>query len=73
MINFKERLLKEKQYYAGSIILQNEIAQMDEAEAIIYLVWYNEWRIGAVDEMPELSKLTDAINIIVKEYKKRNL
>jgi hypothetical protein len=73
MINFKERLLKEKQFHAGSIILQNEIAQMDEAEAIIYLVWYNEWRIGAVDEMPELSKLTEAINIIVKEYKKRNL
>ena len=63
MKTFKERLREE--------IEQGK--EMDEAEAIIYLVWYNEWRIGAVDEMPEPSKLTEAINIIVKEYKKRNL
>jgi hypothetical protein len=63
MTNFKERLKEE---------IEGK-KQMDEAEAIIYLIWYNEWRIGAVDEMPEPSKLTEAINIIVKEYKKRNL
>jgi hypothetical protein len=63
MKTFKERLREEIE----------KGKELDEAEAIIYLVWYNEWRIGAVDEMPEPSKLTEAINIIVKEYKKRNL
>jgi hypothetical protein len=45
---------------------------MTEEEAIIYLVWYNEWRLGAVDEMPNPKQLTDAINTILKEFKKRN-
>ena len=56
--------------------LREEIEQgkeLDEAEAIIYLVWYNEWLKGAIDEKPTPHILTDAINTIVKEYKKRNL
>jgi len=63
MKTFEERMIESK----------NVCKQMDEAEAIIYLIWYNQWRIGKVDEMPEPNKLTEAINTIVKEYHKRNL
>jgi hypothetical protein len=63
MKTFEERMIESKK----------GCKQMDEAEAIIYLMWSNQWRIGEVDEMPEPSKVTEAINTIVKEYKKRNL
>jgi hypothetical protein len=61
MKTFKERLKEE---------IEGK-KQMDEEEAIIYLIWYNQWRIGAVDEMPTAETLTEAINTIIKEYKKR--
>jgi hypothetical protein len=63
MKTFEERMIESKK----------GCKQMDEAEAIIYLIWSNQWRIGKTDEMPEPSKVTEAINTIVKEYKKRNL
>ena len=63
MKTFKERLKEE---------IEGK-KQMDEAEAIIYLIWSNQWRIGKTDEMPEPSKVTEAINTIVKEYHKRNI
>lgn len=75
MKTFKERLFEERQKYnAGSLIIQDEYKQMDETEAIIYLVWYNEWRKGEIDELPlNPETLTEPINTIVNEYKKRNL
>jgi hypothetical protein len=62
MKTFKERLKEE---------IEGK-KQMDEAEAIIYLIWYNQWRIGAVDEMPTAETLTEAIETIIQAYYKKN-
>ena len=46
---------------------------MTEHEAIIILISYNLWRIGDTNSMLNPQVVTEAINTIVKEYKKRNL
>lgn len=46
---------------------------MTEKEAIEILIAYNLWRIGDTNAMLNPQVVTEAINTIIKEYKKRNL
>jgi hypothetical protein len=44
---------------------------MTEKEAIILLIYYNDWRRGEDIEMPNPTQIGIALELIIKEYFKR--
>jgi hypothetical protein len=44
---------------------------MSEKEAIILLIYYNDWRRGEDIEMPNPTQIGIALELIIKEYFKR--
>jgi hypothetical protein len=44
---------------------------MSEKEAIIILAYYNEWRQGSDIPMQKASTITQAIQTVINEWKKR--
>jgi|LakMenEpi03Aug12_release.lakeMendotaPanAssembly.Ray.scaffolds.fasta_scaffold1639284_1 hypothetical protein len=45
---------------------------MTEKEAIILLIYYNDWRRGEEIEMPNPTQIGIALDTIINEYFKRN-